>query len=58
VYVAGLYVLSGNVLLHLAKSLLPLILSVAAMTAIVMIAAPVKNFLQEQVESSVLRTSI
>jgi len=49
VYVAGLYVLSGNVASP-GEITLPLILSVAAMTAIVMIAAPVKNFLQEQVD--------
>jgi len=49
VYVAGLYALSGDVASS-GEITLRLILSVAAMAAIVMIAAPVKNFLQEQVD--------
>ncbi len=49
VYVAGLYALSGDVISS-GEITLRLILSVAAMAAIVMIAAPVKNFLQEQVD--------
>jgi two-component system, NtrC family, sensor kinase len=49
VYLAGLYALSGDVASS-GEITLRLILSVAAMAAIVMIAAPVKNFLQEQVD--------
>ncbi len=49
VYIAGLYALSGDVASS-GEITLRLILSVAAMAAIVMIAAPVKNFLQEQVD--------
>jgi len=49
VYVAGLYALSGDVASS-GEITLRLILSVAAMAAIVMIAAPVKNFLQQQVD--------
>ncbi len=49
VYFAGLYALSGNVE-STGEITLRLILSVAAMAAIVMIAAPVKNFLQERVD--------
>jgi two-component system, NtrC family, sensor kinase len=49
VYVAGLYALSGDVISS-GEITLRLVLSVAAMAAIVMIAAPVKNFLQEQVD--------
>src|SRR6185369_11683507 len=49
VYLAGLYALSGDVVSS-GEITLRLILSVAAMAAIVMIAAPVKNFLQEHVD--------
>jgi len=49
VYFAGLYALSGNVA-STGEITLRLILSVAAMACIVMIAAPVKNFLQERVD--------
>ena len=49
VYFAGLYALSGEVA-STGEITLRLILSVAAMAAIVMIAAPVKNFLQEWVD--------
>ncbi len=49
VYFAGFYALSGGVA-STGEITLQLILSVAAMAAIVMIAAPVKNFLQERVD--------
>ncbi|HMJ25157.1 MAG TPA: GAF domain-containing protein, partial [Pyrinomonadaceae bacterium] len=49
VYVAGLYALSGEVGSTGAITL-RLILSVTAMACIVMIAAPVKNFMQERVD--------
>ena len=49
VYFAGLYALSGAVA-STGEITLRLILSVAAMACIVMIAAPVKNFLQERVD--------
>jgi PAS domain S-box-containing protein len=49
VYLAGLYALSGGVGSS-GEITLRLIISVAAMAAIVMIAAPVKNFLQERVD--------
>src|SRR5205823_14301509 len=49
VYFAGLYALSGAVASS-GEITLRLILSVAAMACIVMIAAPVKNFLQERVD--------
>ena len=49
VYFAGVYALSGDVA-STGEITLRLILSVAAMAAIVMIAAPVKNFLQERVD--------
>lgn len=49
VYIAGLYALSGDVASS-GEVTLRLILSIAAMAAIVMIAAPVKNFLQERVD--------
>ena len=49
VYFAGLYALSGDVA-STGEITLRLILSVAAMAAIVMIAAPVKNFLQERID--------
>src|SRR5437773_396841 len=49
VYFAGLYAFSGGVA-STGEITLRLILSVAAMACIVMIAAPVKNFLQERVD--------
>jgi two-component system, NtrC family, sensor kinase len=49
VYFAGLYALSGNVTSS-GEITLRLILSVSAMAAIVMIAAPIKNFMQERVD--------
>src|SRR5207253_1540464 len=49
VYFAGLFAFSGEVA-STGEITLRLILSVAAMTCIVMIAAPVKNFLQERVD--------
>jgi len=49
VYFAGLYAFSGEVA-STGEITLRLILSVAAMACIVMIAAPVKNFLQERVD--------
>src|SRR2546423_951628 len=48
VYFAGLYALSGEV--TTGEITLRLILSVTAMACIVMIAAPVKNFLQQSVD--------
>jgi len=49
VYFAGLYALSGDVA-STGEITLRLILSVTAMACIVMIAAPVKNFIQERVD--------
>src|SRR6266849_7764458 len=49
VYFAGLYALSGDVT-STGEITLRLILSVSALACIVMIAAPVKNFMQEQVD--------
>jgi len=49
VYFAGLYALSGDVT-PTGEITLRLILSVTAMACIVMIAAPVKNFIQERVD--------
>jgi PAS domain S-box-containing protein len=49
VYFAGLYALSGEVA-STGEITLRLILSVSAMACIVMIAAPVKNFMQERVD--------
>ncbi len=49
VYFAGLYALSGGVASS-GEITLRLILSVTAMACIVMIAAPVKNFMQERVD--------
>ena len=49
VYFAGLYALSGAVASS-GEITLRLILSVSAMACIVMIAAPVKNFIQERVD--------
>lgn len=49
VYVAGLYAWGGEVA-SVGEVTLRLVLSIAAMAGIVMIAAPVKNFLQERVD--------
>jgi len=49
VYFAGLYALSGEVA-SAGEITLRLLLSITAMALIVMIAAPVKNFLQERVD--------
>src|SRR5204863_3100317 len=49
VYVAGLYALSGDAA-SAGEITLRLLLSVTAMAAIVMIAGPIKNFLQERVD--------
>jgi PAS domain S-box-containing protein len=50
VYLVGFYAFNGNVPSAGASITLPLILSVFGMAAIVMIAAPIKNFLQERVD--------
>jgi len=50
VYVVGFYAFSGNVPSSGEFITLPLIFSVFAMALIVMIAAPIKNFLQERVD--------
>jgi PAS domain S-box-containing protein len=49
VYFAGLYALSGD-MPSTGENFLRLVLSVSAMACIVMIAAPVKNFIQERVD--------
>ena len=50
VYIVGFYAFSGNVPSSGEFITLPLIFSVFAMAVIVMIAAPIKNFLQERVD--------
>src|SRR6185503_17514983 len=50
VYLGGLYALSSGQGLSLGEVTLPVVVAVLAMAAIVMAAAPVKNFLQEQVD--------
>src|SRR5205807_6937829 len=50
VYFAGAYAFGGSVASSGEIITLPLIFSVAAMACIVMIAAPIKNFLQERVD--------
>ncbi|HEY6231019.1 MAG TPA: histidine kinase dimerization/phospho-acceptor domain-containing protein, partial [Pyrinomonadaceae bacterium] len=50
VYFIGFYVFSGNASSSSEFVTLPLLISIFAMALIVMIAAPVKNFLQEQVD--------
>jgi two-component system, NtrC family, sensor kinase len=50
VYLAGLYALSGEGGITPGEITLRVVVSIAAMAAIVMIAAPVKNFLQEQTD--------
>ncbi|HYX30695.1 MAG TPA: ATP-binding protein [Pyrinomonadaceae bacterium] len=49
-YLIGVYAFSGNIPSSSESITLPLILSVFAMAALVMIAAPIKNFLQERVD--------
>jgi PAS domain S-box-containing protein len=50
VYLGGLYALSSGQGLSPGEVTLPVVVAVLAMAAIVMAAAPVKNFLQEQVD--------
>ncbi len=50
VYLAGLYALGGNEGLSSGVLTLRVVVAIVAMAAIVMIAAPVKNFLQEQID--------
>src|SRR6266446_5625074 len=50
VYFAGAYAFGGSVASSGEIITLPLIFSIAAMACIVMIAAPIKNFLQERVD--------
>ena len=50
VYMGGLYAFGSNQTFSSGESTLPLVIAVLAMAAIVMAAAPVKNFLQEQVD--------
>jgi two-component system NtrC family sensor kinase len=50
VYLAGLYALSGEQGPTSGEITLRVVLAIVAMAAIVMIAAPVKNFLQEQID--------
>ena len=50
VYFIGFYAFSGNVSPSGEAITLPLIFSILAMAVIVMIAAPIKNFLQQRVD--------
>ena len=50
VYLAGLYALSGDQGFTSGELTLRVVIAIVAMAAIVMIAAPVKNFLQEQID--------
>jgi hypothetical protein len=50
VYLIGFYAFNGNIPSASQSITLPLIFSVFAMAVIVMIAAPIKNFLQERVD--------
>jgi len=50
VYLAGLYALGGDESFSSGEITLRVVVAIVAMAAIVMIAAPVKNFLQEQVD--------
>lgn len=50
VYFAGLYALSGDQGITSGEITLRVVLAIVAMAAIVMIAAPVKSFLQEQID--------
>ena len=50
VYLAGLYAFGGDPGFSSGELTLRVVLAIVAMAAIVMIAAPVKNFLQEQID--------
>jgi two-component system, NtrC family, sensor kinase len=50
VYLAGLYALGGDESLSSGQVTFKVVVAIVAMTAIVMIAAPVKNFLQERTD--------
>jgi len=50
VYLAGLYALGGDQGFSSGEITLRVVIAIVAMAAIVMIAAPVKNFLQEQID--------
>jgi PAS domain S-box-containing protein len=50
VYVAGLYALGGDQGFTSGEITLRVVIAIVAMAAIVMIAAPVKNFLQERID--------
>lgn len=50
VYLAGLYALSGDDGFTSGEITLRVVVAIVAMAAIVMVAAPVKNFLQEQID--------
>jgi len=50
VYLAGLYALGGDESFSSGEITLRVVVAIVAMAAIVMIAAPVKNFLQEQID--------
>ncbi|HEY8185664.1 MAG TPA: ATP-binding protein [Pyrinomonadaceae bacterium] len=50
VYLAGLYALGGDQGFTSGEITLRVVITIVAMAAIVMIAAPVKNFLQEQID--------
>ncbi|MDQ2921118.1 MAG: ATP-binding protein, partial [Acidobacteriota bacterium] len=50
VYLAGLYALRGNDSSTSGEMTLGVVVAIVAMAAIVIIAAPVKNFLQEQID--------
>ena len=50
VYLAGLYALGGDQGVTSGELTLRVVVAIVAMAAIVMIAAPVKNFLQEQID--------
>jgi two-component system, NtrC family, sensor kinase len=50
VYLAGLYALGGDQVSPSGELTLRVVVAIVAMAAIVMIAAPVKNFLQEQTD--------
>ena len=50
VYIAGIYALGGDSGVSSGDLTLRVVIAIVAMAAIVMIAAPVKNFLQEQID--------
>ncbi len=50
VYLVGFYAFNGNIPSSSESITLPLVFSIFAMAVIVMIAAPIKNFLQESVD--------